>query len=150
LPECRVVYRRYVGRYGNPAITQMWGELFDWAHANGLLMKDSSFIGILHDDPSITAPGKCRYDACLIVDQNLEPDDALTSRFRGGRYVMYDFAGTPSDVDPAWDRVYGEFVINSGCLADNRPNIELYGPNSVIDPEKMIFRSKLCVSIRDF
>ncbi len=150
LPECRVVYRRYVGRYGNPAITQMWGELFDWAHANGLLMKDSSFIGILHDDPSITAPEKCRYDACLIVDQNLEPDDALTSRFRGGRYVMYDFAGTPSDVDPAWDRVYGEFVINSGCLADNRPNIELYGPNSVIDPEKMIFRSKLCVSIRDF
>src|SRR5206468_9949428 len=85
---------------------------------NGLLMKDSSFIGILHDDPSITAPEKCRYDACLIVDQNLEPDDALTSRFRGGRYVMYDFAGTPSDVDPAWDRVYGEFVINSGCLAD--------------------------------
>ena len=58
--------------------------------------------------------------------------------------------GTASDVDPAWDRVYNEFVVNSGYLVDNRPNIELYGSNSVIDPEKMIFRSKLCVSIRDF
>jgi len=150
LPEYRVVYRRYVGRYGNPAITQMWGELMDWAHASGLLMEDSRFIGILHDDPSITAPEKCRYDACLIVDQNRQPNDALTGRFRGGRYLMYDFVGTASDVDPAWDRVYNEFVVNSGCLVDNRPNIELYGSNSVIDPEKMIFRSKLCVSIRDF
>jgi AraC family transcriptional regulator len=150
LPECRIVYRRYTGRYGNPAITQMWGELIDWAHATGLLMKDSTFMGILHDDPSITAPENCRYDACLVVDQKFQHDDALIGQFRGGRYLTYDFVGTPPDVDPAWDRVYGEFVINSGYLADNRPNIELYAPNSVIDPEKMIFRSKLCVSIRDF
>jgi len=150
LPECRTVYRRYMGRYGNPEITRMWGELIDWAHSNGLLMKDATFIGILHDDPSITAPENCRYDAGIVVDHNFQHSDALVGHFRGGKYLTYDFIGTPPDIDPAWDRVYGEFVINSGCLADNRPNVELYAPNSVIDPEKMIFRSKLCVSIRDF
>jgi AraC family transcriptional regulator len=149
LPECRIVYRRYVGRYGDSAITAMWGELTEWAYAKGLVKKDSTFMGILHDDPSITQPDRHRYDTCLIVDRDFQDDDALVATFKGGRYLTYDFLGTPSDVDPAWDRVYGEFVINSGSLADSRPNIELYAPNSIVDPEKMIFRSKLCVSMKD-
>jgi AraC family transcriptional regulator len=150
LPECRVVYRRYTGRYGNPSITMMWGELIDWAHTRGLLSMDSTFIGILHDDPNITAPEKCRYDACLVVDENFQDSDALIGHFRGGKYLTYDFVGTPSEVDPAWDRVYGEFVLSSGYLVDSRPNAEFYAPNSIIDPERMIFRSKLGVSVRVF
>src|SRR5207244_3893332 len=35
--------------------------LINWAHSNGLLMKDATFIGILHDDLCITAPENCRY-----------------------------------------------------------------------------------------
>ena len=148
--ECRIVYRRYTGRYGNPAITQMWGELMNWTQAKGLMSKDSTFIGILHDDPSITSYENCRYDACLVVSPEFRDTEALIGHFRGGKYLTYDFVGTPDDIDPAWDRVYGDFIINSGYLADGRPNIEMYPPNSVIDPEKMIFRSKLCVSIKDF
>jgi AraC family transcriptional regulator len=150
LLESRVVYRRYIGRYGNPAITQMWGELIDWAHANGLLMKDSEYIGILHDDPNITAPENCRYDACLIVEPSFQHEDALIGSFRGGKYLAYAFVGRPSDVDIAWDRVYETFLLDSGYLADGRPNIELYPRNSIVDPEKMIFTSKLCVAIKDF
>lgn len=39
---------------------------------------------------------------------------------------------------------------NSLRSQNSKPNIELYAPDSVIDPEKMLFRSKFCVSIRDF
>jgi DNA gyrase inhibitor GyrI len=85
-----------------------------------------------------------------VVDAEFRHADALIGKFQGGKYLAYDFVGTPSEVDPAWDLVYEEFVTDGIHLADIRPNIELYGPNSVIDPEKMIFRSQLCVSIRDF
>ena len=150
LPESRIIYRRYIGRYGSPAITQTWGELMEWAQANGILKKDSSFIGILHDDPSITAPDKCRYDACLVIDADFQEEGVLVALFRGGKYLAYDFVGTPSDVDPAWDRVYREFLVESSWLADARPNIEIYPPQSIIDPEKMIFRSQLCVAVTEF
>ena len=74
-------------------------------------------MGILHDDPNITAPENCRYDACLIVEQDFQHNDALIGSFRGGKYLAYDFVGTPFDVDVAWDSVYEKFLLDSGYLA---------------------------------
>jgi AraC family transcriptional regulator len=52
--------------YGE-AIARFWQETYvPWAVMNKL-GADHARYGISHDDPSITAPEQCRYDACAEV-----------------------------------------------------------------------------------
>src|ERR1700737_5301302 len=57
-----VAYLRHLGPYGEP-ISQFWHKtVYPWLVANDLL--DQPRFGISHDDPTITSPNQCRYDAC--------------------------------------------------------------------------------------
>lgn len=60
-----IAYLRYTGPYGT-AVETFWKETVQpWMVANGL--QDAARYGISHDDPSVTAPERCRYDACVVV-----------------------------------------------------------------------------------
>ena len=62
-----VAYLRYQGPYGAP-LSRFWQEtVYPWLATNNLL--DRPRYGVSHDDPNITAPGQCRYDACVEVPQ---------------------------------------------------------------------------------
>jgi AraC family transcriptional regulator len=67
-----VAFVRHVGPYdklldtGSP-MSLLWEELFTWGNANHLINADSLLIGIPQDDPSITPPGKQRFDVCVQI-----------------------------------------------------------------------------------
>jgi AraC family transcriptional regulator len=67
-----VAFVRHVGPYnkvldkGSP-MSLLWEELFEWGNANHLINADSLLIGIPQDDPSITPPGKQRFDVCVQI-----------------------------------------------------------------------------------
>jgi AraC family transcriptional regulator len=66
-----VAYLRHLGPYGEP-ISQFWQKtVYPWLVANDLL--DQPRFGISHDDPSITSPNQCRYDACAEVPPQFDP-----------------------------------------------------------------------------
>jgi AraC family transcriptional regulator len=70
-PPQRVAYLRYIGPYG-PGIGAFWQQrVGPWLEAEGLLGRPS--YGIAHDDPSITAPERCRYDAAVGVGPDFQP-----------------------------------------------------------------------------
>ena len=61
-----VAYLRHVGPYGL-GISQFWDEtVYPWLQTNNLMGRP--LYGISHDDPGITAPEKCRYDAAVEVE----------------------------------------------------------------------------------
>src|ERR1017187_4029964 len=67
----RVAYLRHVGPYEDTKPT--W---FDLAARLGLgkqIRKRSVFIGIGHDNPSVTPAAELRYDACITVDGDYQP-----------------------------------------------------------------------------
>jgi AraC family transcriptional regulator len=152
LDDFFVVLKRYVGPYGSPLITGVWHELMQWADARGLIGKDTTSLGVVHDDPFSTQPGRCRYDACVVVPRSFtttDPDYRVENA-PGGRYLRYHFVGRSTDVDPAWDRVYREWLPESGCQPDDRSSLEIYRPGSVLDPMELTFRCELCVPVRLF
>jgi AraC family transcriptional regulator len=58
---------------------------------------DATCYGIGHDDPSITPPGKCRYDACVAVPDGFQAGGrASVTTVPGGRYAVAQFKGPSS------------------------------------------------------
>ena len=67
----RVAYLRHVGPYEN--VNQTWIDLMARLSADKQIRKSSVFIGMGHDNPSVTPAAALRYDACITVDEEYEP-----------------------------------------------------------------------------
>jgi len=83
----RVAYMRHVGPYDGASRT--WLDFTARLKKDGLLRKDSLFIGVPMDNPKVTPPEKLRYDACVTMDEKYVPTKPVRVRtIAGGDYVV--------------------------------------------------------------
>jgi AraC family transcriptional regulator len=149
LPETRVAYMRNVGPYGGVGIPRTWQRFVAWCDERGLTQPRRTMYGICQDDPDVTPPQKCRYDACIEVDAAFKPEGEVgVQTVAGGRYACAKFAGTSAEVHKAWGRFVGEWMPDSGYQADDRPAIELYDKDFVMDEKTGAFSCRLCMPVR--
>ena len=151
LPDTRVAYMRHVGPYGSSSITKMWQRFAAWCDANGLMTPRPTMYGISQDSPKITAPDKCRYDACVPVAAGFQPQpnaEIGVETVAGGRYACARFTGTAAEIHAAWMRFIGQWIPDSGYQCDNRPTLELYEPEFTVDPKTGAFSCLLCMPVR--
>jgi AraC family transcriptional regulator len=142
----QIAYLRYVGPYGQP-INAFWQtQVYPWMVANGLT--GQARYGISHDDPSVTAPEQCRYDAgCEISASVLARGDAHRTTIPGGRYAALSFKGVVADFEPAWHALLRDWLPSSGLQLDGRPIFEYYPVGSSFDPSTGVLECKLCVPV---
>ena len=149
LPAHHVAFMRYVGPYGAHGIPALWGRLRTWMAAHGFASPTAVTLGVAHDDPSITAPDKCRYDACVVIPPDLGADRLVeVTDVAGGRYAIARFAGSPHEIVDAWDRVFAVWLPGSGYEPDDRPCYERYRGNATVDAKAGTFRCELCLPVR--
>jgi AraC family transcriptional regulator len=148
MPVQHVAYMRYVGPYGPRGIPELWGKFVTWLKAHDLL-EGSVRLGVAYDDPSVTAPEKCRYDACVVVPKSFVPDRAVNVMdVPGGKYAIAGFAGTAHEITSVWDRVLSAWLPASGFEPDDRPCFEVYRGDPTIDGKKGTFRCELFLPVR--
>jgi AraC family transcriptional regulator len=83
----RVAYLRHVGPYEN--VRQVGFDLMARLSADKRIRKRSAFIGIGHDNPSVTPASELRYDACFTVDEQYEPKKPVELQtIAGGDYAV--------------------------------------------------------------
>ena len=142
-----VAYLRHLGPYGEP-IAQFWQETYvPWAVMNRL-GADHARYGISHDDPSITAPEQCRYDACAEVAPDfVATGGALKTTIPGGKYAVLIFKGTVSKVGEAWATLLRDWLPSSGLQLDARPSFEYYPKGAVYDSETGEFECEICIPV---
>jgi AraC family transcriptional regulator len=149
LPDLRVAYMRHVGPYGSPAISLLWPRFTAWCAQRGLLQPQRLVLGIGQDSPDLTAPEKCRYDACIEVDPDFRPDGEVgVQTVPGARYACARFTGTALDIHAAWHSMFGEWLPDSGWQADNRPCLEIYDHGTAVDAQTGRFTCLLCMPLR--
>jgi AraC family transcriptional regulator len=153
LPAMQLAYLRWTGPYGHPGITQTWERFGAWCAQRGLTQPRRKMFGISQDNPEITPADKCRYDCCVEVDKGFAVPGASESgvgvqSFAGGRYACARFAGTGADIHTAWMRMFGEWLPQSGWQADDKPGLELYDEDFVVDHATGAFNCWLCVPVR--
>jgi len=142
----QIAYLRRVGPYGEPIGTFWQTKVYPWMAANGLIGR--ARYGISHDDPGVTAPEQCRYDAgCEIPAGVPAHGDAHRTTIPGGQYAALSFKGVVADFEPAWDALLRDWLPSSGLQLDSRPMFEYYPAGSSYDPSTGVLECQLCVPV---
>lgn len=146
LDPVEVAYMRHVGPYGAPIATFWMETVAPWMHENGLMR--AARYGISHDDPSVTSPEKCRYDACVEAPPDLVLSGAVQRlRLPGGRYATTDFEGSASAVGDAWASLLRDWLPGSGLQMDHRPCFEYYPPERAGGQREDDFFCTICIPV---
>lgn len=142
-----VAYFRHLGPYGEP-IARFWQETYvPWAVMNKL-GADHARYGIAHDDPSITAPEQCRYDACAEVPPDfVATGGALKTTIPGGKYATLKFKGTVEQAEKTWAALLRDWLPSSGLQLDSRPCFEYYPKGAACDSEMGEFECDICIPV---
>jgi len=142
-----IAYLRHLGPYGAP-IAQFWQQTYvPWAVMNKLGPNHARY-GIGYDDPSITAPEQCRYDACAEVSPDFVVNGgALKSTIPGGKYAVHQFKGTVEQIVQAWASLLRDWLPASGLQLDARPCFEYYPKGAASNHETGEFECELCIPV---
>lgn len=141
-----VAYLRHLGPYG-PALSLFWqNTVYPWLASAGLLGRPR--YGISHDDPGITAPAQCRYDACVEVPADFVPvGEAQVTILPGGDYAVSSFKGTVQEIGEAWTALVRDWLPDSGYELDARPCFEHYPTSATFDHRTGVFDCEICVPV---
>lgn len=134
----RVAFVRHVGPYNQCG--KAWEKLCTWAGPQGLLGPGIQMIGVCHDDPEVTPPDKIRYDACITVDDDFEPEgDIGVQVISGGAYAMTTHEGPYDRLNETYAKLCGQWLPQSGYEMRPGPGFEIYlnDPEST-DPEDLL------------
>lgn len=142
-----IAYLRHLGPYGE-SIARFWQETYiPWAVMNKLGPNHARY-GISHDDPSITAPEQCRYDACAEVAPDfVATGGALKTTIPGGKYAVLKFRGTVEQLGEAWAALLRDWLPSSGLQLDSRPCFEYYPKGAANDCEMGAFECEICIPV---
>jgi len=139
LPPMQVAFLRHVGPYDSVGPT--WGRLMMWAGGKGLLSGMTGILGVIHDDPEITAPANQRYDAAVILRHaDVLPDGEIGVQQIGpGEYAVAQHRGPYEKLVDTYARMCGEWLPESGYELLAAPALEFYR-NSPMDsaPENLL------------
>jgi AraC family transcriptional regulator len=142
----RVAYLRHVGPYGQPLFAFWSDVVYPWMATHNLVGKPR--YGISYDDPSITAPEKCRYDACVEVPADfMASGQALTTTIPGGKYAATHFRGTAGEIVATWTAILRDWLPSSGMQLDARPCFEYYPTDTEFDAASGAFTCEIVIPV---
>ena len=92
-------------------------------YANGLCMK-----GLFYSDPTAVPEAELQSAAAIVIPDAAFPVEPPLQRaeLRGGDYAVLRHKGPYSDMKPAYDWLYGEWLVQSGREAADAPVFEEY------------------------
>jgi AraC family transcriptional regulator len=128
VPPLRVAYVKHMKGYEDSAgIGEAFETLFAWAGPRGYMGPDGRILGVSLDDPDVTPKDKCRYYACVAVNDRAEPDGRVgLMTLRSGQYAVARFTGGAGVFKKAYAFMYGEWLPRSGWQPDDAPAFESY------------------------
>lgn len=141
-----VAFLRHTGPYG-PGITQFWMDTVSpWMATNNLFGR--ARFGISLDDPHVTKPAQCRYDACVeIAPRETLAGDSKEKVIPGGKYAVLEYDGPLVQIGSAWDHLLGQWLPKSGLQLDSRPMFEHYPVDGLFDEKTGRITCEICVPV---
>lgn len=129
--EMRVAFVRHIGPYDR--VGEAWHRFLAWAGPRGLAGPAMQAFGVLYDDPDITPSDRLRYDACLTIDDTIEPEGEIGAQtVGGGCYAVMRHVGPYNRLGQTYVQLCGEWLPQSGRELRSAPALEFYR-NSPLD-----------------
>jgi AraC family transcriptional regulator len=150
VPPWRVAYVKHMKGYEDSAgIGDAFSTLFCWAGPRGFMGPDMKVLGMALDNPDITPKDKCRYYACVVVNDRAEADGRVgIMTVRPGKYAVGRFSGGKDVFKRAYEAMYGEWLPASGWQPDDAPALESYVGEPTGTSEKPRFVFDLYIPVK--
>jgi AraC family transcriptional regulator len=121
MPTFHVAYVRHIGEY-DMRIGLAWRKLMKWAANHPSVNPRGLRISRSYDDPEVTPEGMKRYDACLCVDVDIDPEDEIgITDIEGGLYGEFRYEGPVAGIDSFFEHVFKAVIPDSGYDIRNAP-----------------------------
>lgn len=125
VPAMNVVSLDHRGPYMQ--IGKAFDSLFGWLASRNLLSAEARMIGIFYDDPGVVPEAELRSKAGVVLPVDIDVAAPVgVTQLRGGQYAVLRHKGPYSDMQAAYQWLYGTWLVQSGREAADAPAFEEY------------------------
>ncbi len=125
LDPLRVAFVRHTGPYQECA--PAWEALVAWAAPKGLLAGSPVCLGVGHDDPAVTEPSRIRYDACIVIADDLTVDGGIGVQvLPGGEHAVAVLRGPYEQLPGLYAELLGRWLPAQGRKLGRGSPYEIY------------------------
>lgn len=115
----------HVGAYMQ--IAKAFDTLYGWLSTHGHLGAVARSVGVYLDDPTAVPEAKLHSKACVILNEDIQISAPLDRvEIPGGPYAVLRHTGPYADMKPAYQWLYGVWLVQSGLEAADAPVFEEY------------------------
>lgn len=146
LPDYNVAYVRKIGVYDEKTCSEAISKVLHWAYSRNVIAPGKLML-IYWDNPEVTPSYKCRFDACVIIQQDVTPEgDVFQQKIGGGLYAVFSFELSPEKIQQAWVDSFS-WICDAGYETRDTPCFELYHNNAYEHSDgKWIF--DICIPLK--
>lgn len=136
-PATRVAFVRHQGPYMQS--DKAWETLMSWANRRGLVGPQARMLGLSYADPEVVAPEDCRYDACLVVGPEVEPEGEVgVQEIPAGEFAVTLHVGPYEGLKQTYAELMGQWLPRQARAAGDPPSVERYFNNpATTKPEEL-------------
>lgn len=134
MPALTVAYVRKIGPYIPEVCGAGFAELMRWAAPRNVVGA-GTVLAIYWDNPEVTPPDRCRFDACNLVPAGTAPEgQVFIQTIPAGLYALCHFERPPSEIQQAWEDAY-LWLCGSGYESSDAPCYERYYNDAAQHPQ---------------
>jgi AraC family transcriptional regulator len=132
--ECKnVIYIHLIGAYNVLNHPKIWEQLQAYAKEQNIYPNEVEYIGIYHDDISVTETDKLRSDICLSINKPVKACGKIgVKTIPRGKYAVFLYEGPFNSMSAIYDAIFANWLPNSGYEVRDLPLYEKY----LTDPSK--------------
>lgn len=128
--------------YNNQTINNLWDEISE----HNFNSENINYYGLILDQPLISKPCKCRYEAC--VDANLNNTTYLPKTIFGRKYLKFIHIGDYDLIDDTYRQIYFNWIGFLDFEIDNSPIIEHYIVNDNDTTDKSEYQTEILIPLK--
>jgi AraC family transcriptional regulator len=138
IEQKRVAFMRHVGPYQEVGAT--WQKMMAFAGPRGMCRPGMMCMGLCHDDPEVTPPDKIRYDVCLTVGDDFQPEGEVgVQDVFGGEYAVTRLIGPYEQLANTYAELCGQWLPSHGREPRPGPTVEVYHNSpQTTSPENLV------------
>ena len=127
LDDQNCLYYTMHGDYQSLDYASAWQKLWAEVKSQKLFTKGIQMLGLPHDDPNVTEPEKTRYDACLIIHKDAQPNgDVGVKSLKGGKFAVFLYQGSYKYFAEVYDYMFNDWLLSTDYELRDAPCRERY------------------------
>ena len=124
-PNLNLAYIRQFGNYDK--IDYSFERLFRWASENFTLKQQPEALGIVHDNLDLTEVSNLRFDACIVVPEEIQTSGEIGfKKIKGGKFAVFHYKGAFEMFYPIYDYIYNVCIFKYRWVLRDEPALEWY------------------------